>query len=213
MVGVGELVEGRRLCDPVRGRQRRDVVAQGLRVAGNIEDVVKAARQFQRESLTETVKQALQDSGLPPELLELEITESVAVLPSQLLETTLADFRAQGISVAIDDFGTGYSSLSYLSRFPINFLKIDRSFIQDIDISSERLEIIRAIVSLADSLKIDVVAEGVETASQLAQLCSLQPTSGQEHFAQGYLFSKPLNRDAAKNLIASGRDCYVPSIS
>ncbi|WP_438552612.1 putative bifunctional diguanylate cyclase/phosphodiesterase [Chroococcidiopsis sp.] len=172
-----------------------------------------SGKQFAQVDLVDKIRQILAETRFDPHCLKLEITESTIVEDLASAKAKLIQLQELGIQVSIDDFGTGYSSLSYLSRFPINFLKIDRSFIQDIDISSERLEIIRAIVSLADSLKIDVVAEGVETASQLAQLCSLQPTSGQEHFAQGYLFSKPLNRDAAKNLIASGRDCYVPSLS
>ncbi|MDV2994257.1 MAG: hypothetical protein N4J56_003911 [Chroococcidiopsis sp. SAG 2025] len=172
-----------------------------------------SGKQFAQVDLVEKIRQILAETRFDPHSLKLEITESTIVEDLASAKAKLIQLQELGIQVSIDDFGTGYSSLSYLSRFPINFLKIDRSFIQDIDTSSERLEIIRAIVSLADSLKIDVVAEGVETASQLAQLCSLQPTSGQEHFAQGYLFSKPLNRDAAKNLIASGRDCYVPSLS
>ncbi|OWY67481.1 diguanylate cyclase [cyanobacterium TDX16] len=168
-----------------------------------------SGKQFAQVDLVDKIRQILAETSFDPHCLKLEITESTIVEDLVSARAKLSQLQELGIQVSIDDFGTGYSSLSYLSRFPINFLKIDRSFIQDIDTSSERLEIIRAIVSLADSLKIDVVAEGVETASQLAQLCSLQPTSGQEHFAQGYLFSKPLNRDAAKNLIASGRDCYI----
>jgi diguanylate cyclase (GGDEF)-like protein/PAS domain S-box-containing protein len=168
-----------------------------------------SGKQFAQVDLVDKIRQILVETSFDPHCLKLEITESTIVEDLASAKAKLIQLQELGIQVSIDDFGTGYSSLSYLSRFPINFLKIDRSFIQDIDTSSERLEIIRAIVSLADSLKIDVVAEGVETASQLAQLCSLQPTSGQEHFAQGYLFSKPLNRDAAKSLIASGRDCYA----
>ncbi|URD48873.1 bifunctional diguanylate cyclase/phosphodiesterase [Chroococcidiopsis sp. CCNUC1] len=168
-----------------------------------------SGKQFAQVDLVDKIRQILAETSFDPHCLKLEITESTIVEDLASAKAKLIQLQELGIQVSIDDFGTGYSSLSYLSRFPINFLKIDRSFIQDIDTSSERLEIIRAIVSLADSLKIDVVAEGVETASQLAQLCSLQPTSGQEHFAQGYLFSKPLNRDAAKSLIASGRDCYA----
>ncbi|WP_242038495.1 GGDEF domain-containing phosphodiesterase [Chroococcidiopsis sp [FACHB-1243]] len=168
-----------------------------------------SGKQFAQVDLVDKIRQILAETSFDPHCLKLEITESTIIEDLVSAKAKLSQLQELGIQVSIDDFGTGYSSLSYLSRFPINFLKIDRSFIQDIDTSSERLEIIRAIVSLADSLKIDVVAEGVETASQLAQLCSLQPTSGQEHFAQGYLFSKPLNRDAAKSLIASGRDCYI----
>ena len=172
-----------------------------------------SGKQFAQIDFVDKIRQILAETRFDPHYLKLEITESTIVEDSASAKTKLIQLQELGIQVSIDDFGTGYSSLAYLNRFPINILKIDRSFIQDIDINSERLEIIRAIVSLADSLKIDVVAEGVETTSQLAQLCSLQPTSGQEHFAQGYLFSKPLNRDAVKILIASGRDCYVPGLS
>lgn len=168
-----------------------------------------SGKQFAQVDLVDKIRQILAETRFDPHCLKLEITESTIVEDLESAKTKLLQLQELGIQVSIDDFGTGYSSLSYLNRFPINILKIDRSFIQDIDINSERLEIIRAIVSLADSLKIDVVAEGVETASQLAQLCSLEPTPGQEHFGQGYLFSKPLNCEAAKTLIASGRDCLV----
>jgi diguanylate cyclase (GGDEF)-like protein/PAS domain S-box-containing protein len=172
-----------------------------------------SGKQFAQVDLVDRICQILAQTRFAPRYLKLEITESTIVEDLESAKTKLLQLQELGIQVSIDDFGTGYSSLAYLNRFPIDMLKIDRSFIQDIDINLERLEIIRAIVSLADSLKIDVVAEGVETASQLVQLCSLKPTSGQEHFGQGYLFSKPLNPDAATILIASGRDCRIPGVS
>ncbi|MBE9014178.1 EAL domain-containing protein, partial [Pseudanabaenaceae cyanobacterium LEGE 13415] len=106
----------------------------------------------------------------------------------------LLQLKAMGIQLSVDDFGTGYSSLGYLYRFPMDVLKIDRSFVSRVDIDGEKLELVRTIITLAWNLGMDVVAEGVETPKQLAQLKALKC-----EYAQGYLFSKPLTRiDAAK---------------
>jgi len=156
-----------------------------LRVSVNL-----SGHQFREKRLVGLVGDALQEADLEPGRLELEITESVAMEHAEQTVRTLHELKAMGVRVSIDDFGTGYSSLSYLKRFPIDSLKVDRSFIKDITIDSDDAAITRAIIAMAKSLRLEVVAEGVETAEQLNFLrlegCEL---------IQGYLFSKPLPAD------------------
>ncbi|MBT0570532.1 EAL domain-containing protein [Curvibacter sp. CHRR-16] len=146
-----------------------------------------SARQLQQPNWLEQVVQILQETHCRPEWLECEITESLLLDEDSRNIHILQSLRAMGISIAIDDFGTGYSALGYLSRFPIDTLKIDRSFIQSVTTDRYRAELVRSILSIARCLQQEVVAEGVETAEQanylLAQGCQL---------VQGYLFSKPL---------------------
>ncbi|MBW4489146.1 MAG: EAL domain-containing protein [Trichocoleus desertorum ATA4-8-CV12] len=158
-----------------------------------------SSRQFTQPDLVNQVSQILQETHLNPRYLKLEITESVVMENAEVATTMLQQLKSLGIQLAIDDFGTGYSSLSYLYRFPIDTLKIDRSFINRIDIDGEHLEIVRTIVTLAWNLGMDVIAEGVETAKQLAQLKALKC-----EYAQGYFFARPLNCEAATALIATG---------
>ncbi|HEY9807433.1 MAG TPA: EAL domain-containing protein, partial [Candidatus Obscuribacterales bacterium] len=134
-----------------------------------------------------------------PRYLKLEITESVVMENAEIAAMMLQQLKSIGIQLAIDDFGTGYSSLSYLHRFPIDTLKVDRSFLNRIDVDGENLEIVRTIVTLAWNLGMDVIAEGVETAKQLAQLKALKC-----EYAQGYFFAKPMNHEAATSLITGG---------
>ena len=131
-----------------------------------------------------------------PRCLKLEITESVVMENADLAITMLNQLRELGIQLSIDDFGTGYSSLSYLHRFPVNNLKVDRSFISGMSLGDENLEIVRSITMLARNLGMEVIAEGIETKEQLAQLRALSCGYG-----QGYLFSKPLEAEAAGLLI------------
>ena len=137
--------------------------------------------------MLEKVRTALLHSGLPAHRLELEITESMMMHKPDEAAATMRALRQLGVHLAIDDFGTGYSSLGYLSRFPIQCLKIDRSFVQNVPDSETDSTIARSIVSLGKSLGLTVVAEGVETQSQLDFLrqhgC---------HIAQGYLLGRPL---------------------
>ncbi|WP_341740064.1 EAL domain-containing protein [Microcoleus sp. CAWBG640] len=158
-----------------------------------------SGRQFEQPDSIEQIKQVLQETGVDARWLKLEITESVVMQDGEAAAAMLSHLRDLGIELCIDDFGTGYSSLSYLHKFPINTLKIDRSFVSRIGETGENLEIVRAIVMLARSLGMEVVAEGVETAVQLAQLRLL----GCE-YGQGYFFSKPLDRDAATALLNQG---------
>ncbi|MCC7077830.1 MAG: EAL domain-containing protein [Acidimicrobiia bacterium] len=156
--------------------------ARDLSVAVNL-----SARQFNDPGLTDTIEEALALSGLAPDALSLEITESVIMDDVDTTTTTLSALRETGARVVIDDFGTGYSSLSYLRRFPVDLVKIDQSFVDGLGRESEDSAIVTAIVSMSHALGLGVVAEGVETDSQLAELRKLGCD-----FAQGYLISMPL---------------------
>ncbi|MBI4783451.1 MAG: EAL domain-containing protein [Oscillatoriophycideae cyanobacterium NC_groundwater_1537_Pr4_S-0.65um_50_18] len=146
--------------------------------------------------LTEQVSKILRETGLDPRQLKIEITESLLMENAEYAVLTLTQLQELGIQLAMDDFGTGYSSLSYLHRFPIDTLKIDRSFISRLDVDGEQLTIVRTIIMLAWNLGMEVVAEGVETAKQLAQLHALRC-----EYAQGYFFSKPLDAQAVEQFI------------
>ncbi|HZW25637.1 MAG TPA: bifunctional diguanylate cyclase/phosphodiesterase, partial [Gallionella sp.] len=149
-----------------------------------------SARQFQSGNLVKTVRQTLTETGCRPEWIELEITESLLLDEEGEVLEMLEAFREMGITIAIDDFGTGYSALSYLARFPIDTLKIDRSFISRVTEYGHHTELVKAIVSIARCLNQQVVAEGVETAEQAALLqaygCQM---------VQGYFYGKPMGRD------------------
>ncbi len=156
-----------------------------------------SARQLQQPDLVSEVAEVLRASGLEPRLLRLEITESVVMGDAESAIRTLHELSALGVQIAIDDFGTGYSSLSYLRRFPIDTLKIARSFVANIGINVEDAEIVRAIISLGRTLGLCVIAEGVETREQAEQLRALQCQR-----AQGYYFAKPLPAPEAGALLA-----------
>jgi diguanylate cyclase (GGDEF)-like protein/PAS domain S-box-containing protein len=151
-----------------------------------------SARQFAEPDLVKTIQRIVRDTGVSPACLKLEITESALMEDPATAATMLAELRSGGIDTSIDDFGTGYSSLSYLLRLPVRTLKIDGSFVSHMTDGGERAEMVRAIVSLARSLKMDVVAEGVETAEQLAGLRALGCD-----YVQGYFLSRPLAAPAA----------------
>jgi diguanylate cyclase (GGDEF)-like protein len=153
-----------------------------------------SALQFRRGNLIETVASALRESGIAPHLLELELTESILLQDVEHTLTTVRQLKALGVRLSIDDFGTGYSSLSYLKRFTVDKLKIDQSFVRDISTDPDDAAIVRAIIQLANSLRLGTIAEGVETTEQLE---FLQREGCQE--IQGYFFSHPL---AAENLRA-----------
>ena len=157
-----------------------------------------SARQFQSNDLLRTVRNALDDNHCLPEWIELEITESLLLDEDGEVMEALESFREMGITIAIDDFGTGYSSLSYLARFPIDTLKIDRSFTSKVTEGGHHSELVKAIISIAHSLKQKVVAEGVET---VAQAAILQAYGCQ--IAQGYLYSKPISKKAFEALPSS----------
>jgi predicted signal transduction protein with EAL and GGDEF domain len=146
-----------------------------------------SARQFRQKDIAERIGLVLQQTGLPPNMLELELTESLLMDHSEATSHTLSTLSMMGIRIALDDFGTGYSSLAYLKRFPINTLKIDRSFVQDLTTNANDVAIAKAIIALAHSLQMDVIAEGVETEEQKTFLRHQGCNQ-----IQGYLISHPL---------------------
>ncbi|MCI0528087.1 MAG: EAL domain-containing protein, partial [Nitrospira sp.] len=166
-----------------------------LRVAVNI-----SARLFRQHSLLETVRRALRETRLDPDCLELELTEGTLMENAEITIKTLHELKTMGTHLSVDDFGTGYSSLSYLKRFPIDTLKIDQSFVRDITTDPDDAAIARLIIAMAHSLKLKVIAEGVETEEQLA---FLQTQECDE--MQGYLFSKPLPVEAFTQLLQERR--------
>ena len=165
--------------------------ACSIRVAVNI-----SAQQFKKENLTETVTRILDETGLPHDLLELEITESVMMQDMERAIAVLSELSARGIRFSIDDFGTGYSSLVYLKRLPIDILKIDRSLVSQMPEDPDDTAIAAAIISMGKSLNLQVIAEGVETEQQLAFL--LQQGCDE---AQGFLFSRPVAADKMTELL------------
>ncbi|WP_404783402.1 putative bifunctional diguanylate cyclase/phosphodiesterase [Altericista sp. CCNU0014] len=163
-----------------------------------------ASKQLQDPRFIEQLDRVLAETGLDGSVLKLELTESMLLDNIESVLQTLASIKSRNIQLSIDDFGTGYSSLSYLPRFPINTLKIDRSFVDRMTVDAENLEIVRAIATLAHSIGIDVVAEGIETVQQLELLQTLHC-----EFGQGYLFSKPLDPHIAEQYIGKARKLNV----
>ena len=157
-----------------------------------------SGRQLSQPDLVDQITQILQEFSLEGRSLKLEITESVIMENIELVISMLQQLKALGIQSHMDDFGTGYSSLSYLHHLPIDVLKIDRSFVSGTHSGVEKPEVVRTIMTIARDLDIDAIAEGIETAEQLAQLRALGCKYG-----QGYLFSKPLDSEAAGRLIAA----------
>jgi EAL domain-containing protein (putative c-di-GMP-specific phosphodiesterase class I) len=180
------------------------------RAAGLPDQVVAvnlSGHQIKRAGFVEEIARVLEETGLPPALLELEITESVLMEQARETLATLNQLKELGVGLAIDDFGTGYSSLSYLKRFPVDTLKIDRSFINDADRNPDDAAIVTGIIALAHSLRLNVVAEGVETRGQLDFLAD----AGCDHI-QGYLLSRPLPADEfqARFLAARADEPILP---
>jgi diguanylate cyclase (GGDEF)-like protein len=180
----------REACTQMRQWQQQFPDCQSLSVNVNL-----SSKQF-TPLLVEGIRQILAETGLEAQYLKLEITESVLMSHAESAIATLTQLKQLGIRLAIDDFGTGYSSLSYLHRFPIDTLKVDRSFICRVDVDGEQLAIVRTIITLAWNLGMEVVAEGVETPKQLAQIRSLRC-----EYAQGYLFSRPQDVQTIETLL------------
>ncbi|MFL6293551.1 MAG: putative bifunctional diguanylate cyclase/phosphodiesterase [Thermoanaerobaculia bacterium] len=166
-----------------------------VRVAVNL-----SARPFQRPDLLDRIQEVLAETGLPPSMLQLEITETLAMQNAEASQSVLRGLKELGIRIAIDDFGTGYSSLSYLTTLPIDILKVDRSFVSGLGTSRGSGEITAAVISLAHSLKLDVVAEGVENETQLEILRSQGCNK-----VQGYLFSPPIPAALCREKALEGR--------
>ena len=159
-----------------------------------------SGRQLEMAGFAETVREALESSGLIPAALEIELTESVLMRDAPAVVSILGTLKAMGVRLAVDDFGTGYSSLAYLKRFPIDCLKVDRSFVQDITADPDDASITRAIINMAHELALEVVAEGVETEGQLRLL-----VHGRCDQIQGYYFSRPLPAIDIEAMLRAGR--------
>ena len=192
ILSIGQTVL-RSACRQAREWQEMYPTSPPLFVSVNL-----SVKQFNEPGLVENIAELLEESHLPPRSLKLEITESVFSDNIEAAVKLLTQLRNLGVQLSIDDFGTGYSSLSYLQRFPIDTLKIDRSFVTQMMENEENLAIVRTIVALAQNLGMDVVAEGVETEDQLRLLRKLECENG-----QGYLFSTPLGKRQLDQFIAS----------
>ena len=179
-------------------RQMQAWYAEGLELPSV--SVNLSARQLESDTLVRDVAQALADSELPAGCLDLEITESMLMQNADAAVLLLGELKAMGVTLSLDDFGTGYSSLAYLKRFPLDTVKVDRSFVQDIAADADDASITRAVITMAHHLKLQVVAEGVETAEQLALLISHQCD-----VIQGYFFSRPLPAGDMATLLRAGK--------
>ena len=187
---VGQWVLGE-ACRQMKEWQRRHSCARRLFMSVNL-----SSKQFTQPDLIEQIIETLREMEMDPQCLKLEITESLLMGNIETANMKLEQLRRLGVELSMDDFGTGYSSLSYLHRLPIDTLKIDRSFVMQMSRNDENKEIVRTIVTLAKSLEMKVIAEGVETEEQRAQLQALRCDS-----AQGYLFYKPLEADKVSELL------------
>lgn len=191
IVPIGEWVLREACKEAMRWKE---VTGHELHIAVNL-----SYRQFQRQDVAQLVSEVLAETGLQAEQLVLEITEGLLMADDEGILDQLRRIRQSGVGLAIDDFGTGYSSLSYLKKFPINILKIDRSFVKDLTVDPDDDELVKGILSMAQSLKLQVVAEGVETEQQESFLINNHCL-----FTQGYLYSKPLSQhDFGRYLVAS----------
>jgi EAL domain-containing protein (putative c-di-GMP-specific phosphodiesterase class I) len=173
---------------------QRRVMAAGLqptKIAVNVSPV-----QFRQKDMVASFLRILDENGVPPSLIEIEVTEGAIMDDPDKAIQTLIQLRERGFSIAVDDFGTGYSSLGYLKRFPIDKLKIDRTFVRDLETDPDDAVIISAIIAMSHSLGIKVLAEGVETEAQLAYLNQ----AGCEEI-QGYLTGKPMPETAFVDLL------------
>ena len=171
--------------------QRKNPANRNLVLSVNL-----SGKHFAQKDLVEQIKKILVETEINPACLKLELTESAVMTNAESVILMMKQIRDLGIQLSIDDFGTGYSSLSYLHRFPINTLKVDRSFVNSMEDGSENGEIVRTVIALAKTLRLSVVAEGIETIHQLHQLRIL----GCE-YGQGYLFSRPVPVEEAERLI------------
>ncbi len=173
-----------------------------LKIAVNV-----SSRQFRDKNFINDLDRVLKITGLPPRMLELEITESLMMQDLELVMATFMNIHDRGIHLSVDDFGTGYSSLGYLKRFPINQLKIDKSFVQDIPQDENDMAIVQAIISMAKSLHMRVIAEGVETEEQLKLLQKFQCDE-----IQGFIFSKPVTPDSITEMMVANHKLCIEAL-
>lgn len=188
-------------CRQLQIWQQELKMQQSLTISVNF-----SGQQFYQPNLVETIEHIMQLTGVNGQNIKLEITESVAMKDVESIINLLVRLKALNLQLSIDDFGTGYSSLSYLHRFPVDTLKIDRSFVSHIEDAGDNAAIVQTIIILSHSLGMDVIAEGVETAGQLAVLQSLKCEYG-----QGYFFSKPLESSAATALLLTNLNLFQES--
>jgi diguanylate cyclase (GGDEF)-like protein len=182
----------KRACQQLCKWQWQSPANRGLFMSVNL-----SGKQVAEPELVGQIRDILEETHVEAKHLKLEITESAVMENAEMAARLLNRLKALGVQLSIDDFGTGYSSLSYLHRFPVNTLKIDRSFVGRIGEAAENIEIVRTVISLAENMGMEVVAEGVETLSQLTQLRKLKCQYG-----QGYLFSRPVDADSVSEWIA-----------
>jgi EAL domain-containing protein (putative c-di-GMP-specific phosphodiesterase class I) len=200
IVPLGSWVLKRAAADMVRW-QRRIPGQPQLYVSVNV-----SARQFGDPGFVDGVRRILETSGLAPSALMLELTESILLRRNDRLYSDLMELKVIGVRLAIDDFGTGYSSLSYLRELPIDVLKIDKSFVDGIATSEQRLALVEGIVQIARTLQLEVIAEGIESEVQRDLLISMGC-----QFGQGYLLAMPLGANQAEALARIGHK-LVPSL-
>jgi diguanylate cyclase (GGDEF)-like protein/PAS domain S-box-containing protein len=200
IVPLGSWVLGQAAADLVQW-VRQAPRQEPLYVSVNV-----SARQFRDPGFVGGVRRVLAESGLAPSALMLELTESVLLRRDERIHADLMELRAVGVNLAIDDFGTGYSSLSYLRELPIDVLKIDKSFVDGIGISEQRLALVEGIIRIARTLDLNVIAEGIETEIQRDLLVSMGC-----QFGQGYLLAMPVEADHAETLVRIGRG-LVPEL-
>ena len=200
IVPLGSWVLGQAAADIVQW------VGQAPRQPPLYVSVNVSARQFRDPGFVDGVRRVLAESGLPPSALMLELTESVLLRRDERIHADLMELKVIGVKLAIDDFGTGYSSLSYLRELPIDVLKIDKSFVDGIGISEQRLALVEGIIRIARTLNLKVIAEGIETEVQRDLLVSMGC-----QFGQGYLLAMPVEADQAEALVRIGRG-LVPEL-
>jgi EAL domain-containing protein (putative c-di-GMP-specific phosphodiesterase class I) len=167
-----------------------------------------SAVEFRNPNFLDELFGVLQETGLDPHVLELELTESVLMKHAASTTSILNTLRSGGVHLAVDDFGTGYSSLSYLTKFPVDSLKIDQSFVRQIGISASGMSLVTAMIRIGQSLNLRVVAEGIETQEQLAFLQSHECDEG-----QGYYFSRPLTAPQFIKLFEPGIQNGRPKVA
>ena len=199
IVQVGDWVL-RTACVQIKAWQKADLKVPPISV--NL-----SARQFEQKNLKGAVRQILRETKVDPSLIEFEITESLLMNDPEGAARTLHSLSESGVKLSMDDFGTGYSSLGYLKRFPIDTLKIDRTFVRDISTDADDATLTRAIINLAQNLRLKVVAEGVETEAQLAFLCA----NGCDEM-QGYFFARPAAAEDCERMLREGRKLAIPRL-
>ena len=189
IVPIGEFV----LREALRQAKTWQTAGRRFGISVNV-----SASQLSRSSFVERLRRTVQDIGIDPRLVELEVTEGVIVEGAGDAREAIDQIAALGVGIAIDDFGTGYSGLAYLKRLPIDTVKIDQTFVRDLTVDPDDAAIVTAIVAMARSLGVEVIAEGVETEEQLAELKRLGC-----HRGQGYLLARPMNAAAVVKLLRS----------